>query len=178
MTSTSALRSEREIIGALLVSPEVMDDVGDLVHDVDFYLEKHRIIYGRIVALRAAGHPVDPSTVAGALGADLEAVGGLSYLSGIPILLVTAYGALVNIHRSGLKWDLPLRLMIFGLFGWAAGVVPAVIDGIIRVNLVMHNTQWVPGHFHFYLLLGLVPMALGCWGASDGCVRCGARPIC
>jgi len=85
----------------------------------------------------------------------------LSYLSGIPVLLVTVYGALVNIHRSGLKWDLPLRLMMFSLFGWAAGVVPAIIDGMIRVNLVMHNTQWVPGHFHFYLLLGLVPMLLG-----------------
>ena len=85
----------------------------------------------------------------------------LSYLSGIPVLLVTAYGALVNIHRSGLKWDLPLRLIIFSLFGWAAGVIPAIIDGVIRVNLVMHNTQWVPGHFHFYLLLGLVPMLLG-----------------
>lgn len=91
------------------------------------------------------------------------AVGGqvLSYLSGFPVLLVTAYGALVNIHRSGLKWDLPLRLLIFSLFGWAAGVIPAVVDGVIRVNLVMHNTQWVPGHFHFYLLLGLVPMLLG-----------------
>ena len=32
---------------------------------------------------------------------------------------------------------------------------------MIRVNQVMHNTQWVPGHFHFYLLLGLVPMLLG-----------------
>src|SRR5262245_55984269 len=85
----------------------------------------------------------------------------LSYLSGIPILLVTAYGALVNIHRSGLKWDLPLRLLIFGLFGWAAGVIPAIVDGMLRVNLVMHNTQWVPGHFHFYLLLGLVPLLLG-----------------
>jgi cytochrome c oxidase subunit 1 len=85
----------------------------------------------------------------------------LSYLSGIPILLVTAYGALTNIHRSGLTWDLPLRLIIFSLFGWAAGVIPAIIDGVIRVNLVMHNTQWVPGHFHFYLLLGLVPMLLG-----------------
>lgn len=91
------------------------------------------------------------------------AVGGqvLSYLSGIPVLLVTAYGALTNIHRSGLKWDLPLRLIIFSLFGWAAGVLPAIIDGMIRVNLVMHNTQWVPGHFHFYLLLGLVPMLMG-----------------
>ena len=85
----------------------------------------------------------------------------LSYLSGIPVLLVTAYGALVNIHRSGLEWDLPLRLIIFSLFGWAAGLIPAIIDGVIRVNLVMHNTQWVPGHFHFYLLLGLVPMLLG-----------------
>jgi cytochrome c oxidase subunit 1 len=85
----------------------------------------------------------------------------LSYLSGIPVLLVTAYGALVNIHRSGLKWDLPLRLLIFSLFGWAAGVIPAIVDGVIRVNLVMHNTQWVPGHFHFYLMLGLVPMLLG-----------------
>lgn len=85
----------------------------------------------------------------------------LSYLSGIPILLVTAYGALVNIHRSGLAWDLPLRLLIFSLFGWAAGVLPAIVDGMVRVNLVMHNTQWVPGHFHFYLLLGLVPMLLG-----------------
>ena len=85
----------------------------------------------------------------------------MSYLSGIPILLVTAYGALVNIHRSGLKWDLPLRLLIFGLFGWAAGAIPAIVDGILKVNLVMHNTQWVPGHFHFYLLLGLVPLLLG-----------------
>jgi len=32
---------------------------------------------------------------------------------------------------------------------------------MIRVNLVMHNTLWVPGHFHFYLLLGLLPMILG-----------------
>jgi cytochrome c oxidase subunit 1 len=85
----------------------------------------------------------------------------LSYLSGIPILLVTAYGALVNIHRSGLRWDLPLRLLIFGLFGWTAGVLPAIVDGIVRVNQVMHNTQWVPGHFHFYLLLGLLPLLLG-----------------
>jgi cytochrome c oxidase subunit 1 len=85
----------------------------------------------------------------------------LSYLSGLPVLFVTVYGALTNIHRSGLAWDLPLRLLVFSLFGWAAGVIPAIIDGVIRVNLVMHNTQWVPGHFHFYLLLGLVPMLLG-----------------
>lgn len=85
----------------------------------------------------------------------------LSYLSGIPVLLVTIWGALANLHRSGLRWDLPLRLIVFGLLGWSIGIIPAIIDATIRVNFVMHNTLWVPGHFHFYLLLGLLPMLLG-----------------
>ena len=85
----------------------------------------------------------------------------ISYTSGIPVLVVTAFGGLMLVYRSGLAWDSTSGLLVLSLFGWAAGVIPAVIDGIIRVNLVMHNTLWVPGHFHFYLLLGLLPMILG-----------------
>lgn len=85
----------------------------------------------------------------------------LSYTSGIPVLVVTAFGGLMLIYRSGIRWDAASSLLVLGLFGWAAGIVPAVIDGMIQVNLVMHNTQWVPGHFHFYLLLGVLPMVLG-----------------
>ncbi|HEX5477691.1 MAG TPA: cbb3-type cytochrome c oxidase subunit I [Burkholderiales bacterium] len=84
----------------------------------------------------------------------------ISYTSGLPVFVVTAYGALANIHRSGIRWSMPAKLIMLSMFGWAAGIVPAIIDGTIRVNLVMHNTQWVPGHFHFYLLLGVLPMAL------------------
>ena len=84
----------------------------------------------------------------------------ISYLSGIPVLLVTAYGALVQIHHAKMDWALPARFIILAVFGWAAGVVPAVVDATIVVNQVMHNTLWVPGHFHFYLLLGLLPMLL------------------
>jgi cytochrome c oxidase subunit 1 len=84
----------------------------------------------------------------------------VSYLSGLPVLAVTAYGALANIHRSGIRWAMPARLVMLSMFGWAAGIVPAIADGTIRINQVMHNTQWVPGHFHFYLLLGVLPMVL------------------
>ncbi|MEO6800881.1 MAG: cbb3-type cytochrome c oxidase subunit I [Rhodanobacter sp.] len=84
----------------------------------------------------------------------------VSYGAGFPVFLVTMYGALTNIYRSNMRWTMPSRLMILSLFGWAAGIVPAILDGTIRINLVMHNTQWVPGHFHFYLLLGVLPMAL------------------
>ena len=84
----------------------------------------------------------------------------VSWGAGFPVFLVTAYGALTNLYRSNIRWTMPSRLMVLAVFGWAAGIVPAILDGTIRNNLVMHNTQWVPGHFHFYLLLGVLAMAL------------------
>jgi cytochrome c oxidase subunit 1 len=50
---------------------------------------------------------------------------------------------------------------VLGVAGWTAGVMPAWIDGIVTVNKVMHNTLWVPGHFHMYLILGQVAMVWG-----------------
>ena len=84
----------------------------------------------------------------------------VSWGAGFPVFLVTAYGVLTNIYRSSIRWTMPSKLMVLAVFGWAAGIVPAILDGTIRINQVMHNTQWVPGHFHFYLLLGVLPMAL------------------
>lgn len=84
-----------------------------------------------------------------------------SYYSGIPVIAVTAWGVLTNLHRSGIRWNLCSALLVLGAAGWAMGVIPAVVDGTIVVNRVMHNTLWVPGHFHMYLLLGLTPILLG-----------------
>lgn len=84
----------------------------------------------------------------------------VSFGAGFPVFLVTAYGVLTNIYRSNMRWKMPSMLMVLAVFGWAAGIVPAIVDGTISVNRVMHNTQWVPGHFHFYLLLGVLPMIL------------------
>ena len=83
-----------------------------------------------------------------------------SYGEGLPVFAATAYLVLTNVHRSGLRWRMPIMLMVLAIFGWSAGIVPAIIDGTISVNRVMHNTLWVPGHFHFYLLLGVLPMLL------------------
>ncbi len=85
----------------------------------------------------------------------------ISYLSGIPVLVVTAFGALAYVHRSGMKWGMSASLLFLAVFGWAAGAIPAIVDATVVVNTVLHNTQWVPGHFHTYLLIGVVPMAMG-----------------
>src|SRR5215471_1897257 len=85
----------------------------------------------------------------------------ISYTSGLPVVAVTMIGTLAIVHRSGLRWDLASGLLFLSVFGWAAGILPAIIDGTIVVNHVMHNTLWVPGHFHFYLVLGLGAMLFG-----------------
>ncbi|HEU0276910.1 MAG TPA: cbb3-type cytochrome c oxidase subunit I [Rhodanobacteraceae bacterium] len=81
-----------------------------------------------------------------------------SYGEGFPVYLATAYEALRNIHHSRIRWTMPACLIALGMFGWSAGIVPAILDGTIDINRLMHNTDWVPGHFHFYLILGVLPM--------------------
>ena len=85
----------------------------------------------------------------------------LSYTSGLPVLAVTAVATLANVNRSGIRWSLTPALLFLGIMGWSVGVIPAIVDGTIAINRVMHNTQWVPGHFHTYLMLGLVAMLFG-----------------
>ena len=85
----------------------------------------------------------------------------ISYFSGIPLLAVTAFSLCIYIRGSQMKWDLTSSLLVLSVAGWSIGSVPAMIDGMITVNKIMHNTQWVPAHFHTYLLLGQVAMAFG-----------------
>ena len=77
----------------------------------------------------------------------------VSYLSGLPLLVVTAFSLCVYLVGSKFRWDLASALLVLAVAGWSVGSIPAIIDGMIIVNKVMHNTQWVPGHFHIYLLL-------------------------
>ncbi len=85
----------------------------------------------------------------------------VSYLSGLPLLVVTAFSLCVFLSGSKLRWDLASSFLVLAVAGWSIGTVPAIVDGMIVVNKVMHNTQWVPGHFHIYLLLGEVAMSFG-----------------
>lgn len=93
----------------------------------------------------------------------------ISYLSGIPLLAVTAFSLCLYLRGSNIKWDLASALLVLGVAGWSVGSVPAIVDGMISVNKVMHNTQWVPGHFHIYLILGTIAMSFGfmAWLAKE-----------
>ena len=76
------LEAEQSVLGAILVRPEVLPQVADLLQPDDFYREDHRYIYQAMLDLHRRGEPVDYVTVAALLEERgiLEKVGGRGFL--------------------------------------------------------------------------------------------------
>jgi cytochrome c oxidase subunit 1 len=116
-----------------------------------------------------------------------------SYLASLPPAVVTIFGALLLVYGSRFRWTLGSIMLFAGLLGWAVGGIAALLDATIPLNFVLHNTLWVPAHFHTYLLCGvvlfglafvsdlvgepewLVPRALGPLAVLRGCRRLPVR---
>ncbi len=55
-----------------------------------------------------------------------------------------------------LKISMPMKFMLGGMTGFALGGASGLLQANFAVNVIMHNTQWVPGfHVHQMLLTGL-----------------------
>lgn len=92
----------------------------------------------------------------------LQYIGEISsYLAAIPVVVVTVYGGVMLVHRSGMRWSLGSMLLFAGMIGWVVGGSAAILDATIPINVDLHNTLWVPGHFHTYLLEGVLLFAMG-----------------
>lgn len=83
-TPPADLEAEQSVIGAVLVRPEVLDQVIDILDPADFYREAHGRISKAILDLYAKNEPVDYVTVTSLLKdrGQLENVGG-------PVFIVT-----------------------------------------------------------------------------------------
>lgn len=78
-----SLESERALLGALLLKPDAIHDVSDLIHAESFYAEKHRLIFAAMRELSERGEPIDQVTLSERLLNQglLERSGGRSYLA-------------------------------------------------------------------------------------------------
>lgn len=84
-----------------------------------------------------------------------------SYLSPIPATGITMFGVVAQIYHAKLKWSIVPLTFLMGTLGWAIGGLSAVVDSTIAINKVLHNTLWVPAHFHTYMLMGVVLFIIG-----------------
>ncbi|MBI3395371.1 MAG: replicative DNA helicase, partial [Spirochaetia bacterium] len=57
------LEAERQVLGSLLLRPELVIPVSAIVSDTDFYVEAHKLIYHAIVTLHDEAADIDPVRV-------------------------------------------------------------------------------------------------------------------
>ncbi len=78
-----SLESERALLGALLLKPDAIHDVGDTISPDSFYAEKHRLIFAAMRELADKGDPIDQLSLSERLKDQglLERSGGRAYLA-------------------------------------------------------------------------------------------------
>jgi len=79
------LEAEQSVLGAILVRPEVLDTMADMLRPEDFYREAHGLIYRAMLNLYGRSEPVDLVTVSARLRekGKLDEVGGAVFLAGL-----------------------------------------------------------------------------------------------
>ncbi|MEX0745831.1 MAG: cbb3-type cytochrome c oxidase subunit I [Phycisphaeraceae bacterium] len=100
-----------------------------------------------------------------------------SFAAALPVAVVTIYTGMMLIWGSSYRWTLASTLLFLGFAGWAIGGSAAVIDSIIPLNFRLHNSLWVPAHFHTYLLMGVIMWILAFFAhlLESGAGRSAAR---
>ena len=80
-----SIEAERAVLGALLLQPDLLDQVSGKLTPDAFYLGTHQLVYRAMVALAAKSLPCDLMQVAGYLEQkkQLEKAGGRSALAGL-----------------------------------------------------------------------------------------------
>jgi hypothetical protein len=88
------LDAEASLLGAIILSNDAMSKINGVLPE-DFYDPRHKLVFGAMRALVAAGKPIDPVTLEEALAQEnhLQAVGGLAFLSALVRVVPTADNA-------------------------------------------------------------------------------------
>lgn len=80
-----SIEAEQSVLGGLLLENSAWERIADVVTDVDFYRQEHRLVFKAIARLVELGRPADVVTVQTELeqNDDLNSVGGLTYLANL-----------------------------------------------------------------------------------------------
>ncbi|MDD5068269.1 MAG: replicative DNA helicase [Candidatus Pacebacteria bacterium] len=80
-----SLDAEKALLGSIMLRPEAINEVFDIVKSESFYAEKHRIIWTIMMELYAKSTPIDLLSLSSRLKEKdrLEQIGGSSYLTEI-----------------------------------------------------------------------------------------------
>lgn len=89
--------AEMSVLGSLMLDKEAVFRIADMLRPADFYKPAHQVVFQSILDLVENKEPTDVVTVKGRLKekGELEAIGGMSYLTSLVNMVPTA----ANVHH-------------------------------------------------------------------------------
>ncbi|MFA6095538.1 MAG: replicative DNA helicase [Candidatus Paceibacterota bacterium] len=78
-----SIEAEQALLGSVMLRPEAIHEITDLINDECFYSEKHKVIWRSMLELMSKAEPIDLLSLSNKLKGigELDRVGGSSYLS-------------------------------------------------------------------------------------------------
>lgn len=78
-----SLEAEKALLGSIMIRPEMMHEVMDILDERAFYSDRHKIIWSIMVELHSKGTPIDLLSLSSRLKDKemLDTAGGMSYLT-------------------------------------------------------------------------------------------------
>ncbi len=70
--------------------------------------------------------------------------------------LASIFGLLATIWVGKWEWKIPSLFVFTGIIGWFLAGIQGVVNATIWLNSIVHNTLWVPGHFHTMIFLNIL----------------------
>ena len=76
------------------------------------------------------------------------------------IILITTIAAITVFNYIASMWtadkirlSTPMLFVINGIFDFIIGGITGVMQSMLVVNIQVHGTYWVTGHFHFIFMI-------------------------
>jgi len=80
------------------------------------------------------------------------------------ITLVSAlslYSLSATVYKSDFQWNPASKFLVAGLVGWITAGLSGVVNATIALDVDVHNTLWVVGHFHHMAVLTIGAFIFG-----------------
>ena len=141
--------AEQGVLGAMLLSPNTVLDIVEILTPDDFYHPAHALIYKAIIDLFAESKDIDPVIVAGRLDRqnELDRVGGAPYLhtliSSVPTAANARYYAEIVDEKATLRRlvEAGTRVVQLGYEGSEGAEVDAVVDMAQQEVFAINNDR-------------------------------------
>ncbi len=132
-----SVEAEQAVLGGIILRPDLMHSIVDILQDKDFYLPAHKILFGAFLGLYRSSKAIDLVTVAEYLKDhnQIEEMGGAVYLSELSQVVVSGANA---DHYATIVRDKALQR---GLIDTCSNIIGNCYDATRDISMLLDESE-------------------------------------